>query len=119
MSLTFQPGLESLLPLGIFPGPDRSVIFDLFFYHRVKDDRNFVSGRGLRRRRADFAFHATQMVPHRTQVVMKSKCAHAEYLSGAVPGPSHTGPQNPAATDIVVGAESQPRAEMIVTTGAV
>jgi hypothetical protein len=35
--------------------------------------------------------------------VMKSKCAHAEYLSGAVPGPSHTGPQNPAATDIVVG----------------
>src|SRR5580692_8922984 len=113
VSLASQFGLESLLPLGVFLRPDGSVILDLFFYHRVEDDRDFVSRRSLRGCRPDFAFHTTQVVAHRAQVVMKSKCAHAEYLAGPVPRSSHAGPQNPAATDIVVRAQSQPRAEMI------
>src|SRR5438876_7926848 len=50
LCLPFELGLKSLVPLRVPLGPERRIIFDLVFDHRVEDDRDLLGrGRGCPR----------------------------------------------------------------------
>jgi hypothetical protein len=70
VSLSLQFRFKSFLAFGVPLGQDGSVVFDLILTHRVKDDRDFVSRRGLRGGGTDFALYPAQVVSHRSEVVM-------------------------------------------------
>src|SRR5882672_9799605 len=62
--------LESLFTLGISLCPNRGIVLDLLFNHRVEDDCDFVGSRRSRASRSKFALHPSKIVSHRSLVVM-------------------------------------------------
>ena len=80
--------------------------------HGVKDDGNLVR-RGRRGGgRAEFGFHAAEVVAHRRLIAMQPMRSQSEQSPGAVLGSAGASPQHFSSADVVVGAQSKPGNEM-------
>ena len=105
-SLPLEFDLESLLPVGVSGSPDGFVIFDLIFDDSVKDDCDFVRGRGGGGSGTELSFHSAQVVAQGGGAMMKGKGCQAKEVAGAIFHCSYAPPQEFPTADVIVRTES-------------
>ncbi len=83
------------------------------FQHKVDDTSQLVRGSGNSRRCSKPGTHATEVSAQGTVAVFQAGCGYPQSSASSILGRLHTGLNDLAAGDLIVGTQTQPGSKML------